>query len=162
MAQPRFQRARAHRFERYTAGTITLNSTSWANMPGFGTLTLEGQVGDVIEVGLNCNVANEAVAALLDVVSSVSGAPTNSVGTGGAALTSTTGDGIRGWVSAASVTTTVGPPAFYTLQSGDISSGQVTLRLRYRTSSAANKAIYSASDAGIFFYAKNLGPADPE
>lgn len=162
MSYPRFQRARAHRFERYTAGTITFNSTSWVNVPGFGSLAVEAQVGDVLEAGLQMAVENEAPALLLDAVTDVSGTPTNSFGTGGTAPTSTTGDGVIGWVVAAGLYGSPAGPAFYTVQPGDLASGVVTVRFRYRTTSAANKTAIASATRGQFIYVKNLGPADPE
>lgn len=160
MATPRFTRSRNHRFERYTAGTITLNSTSWADVPSISTKTVEAQVGDVLAAEVLFIYGSEGVNVYMGAVTSVSGTPTNSFATGGAAPTSTTGDEIRGWVGLDTGYTHIAGRCFYTVQAGDILAGQVTVRFRYRTGTAADKTIYSSTDSGIFFAVANLGPQD--
>ena len=161
MAYPRFQRAQAFRTYRRTSGNITLNSTTWANVDTGADLTIEAQVGDVIEVGINCIAGNEAVDAWMDVGFLVSAAINSSVGSG--EITTTTGDGILGWLIGNGVQDKPGPPAHKTLVAGDIdANGRVTARLRYRTASATAKTIYAGTANPFLFYAKNLGPADPE
>lgn len=49
----------------------------------------------------------------------------------------------------------------YTLNTGDISDGTVTLRLYYRQSSSTNRSLSAVSVLPFQVYAKNLGPADP-
>ena len=147
-----------HKFIR-NLSTLTLNSTSWANMPTIASLTIPAAVGDVLEALVETNVDTAASAVFLDAVTEVGGTPTNSFGTGGAALTSTTGDGVRGWVLPVNVSDRISGSAFYTVQSGDISGGNVTVRFRYKTSIATARSIYGDSTAGSFFSVKNLGPA---
>jgi len=115
-----------HKFIR-NLSTLTLNSTSWANMPTIASLTIPAAVGDVLEALVETNVDTAASAVFLDAVTEVGGTPTNSFGTGGAALTSTTGDGVRGWVLPVNVSDRISGSAFYTVQSGDISGGNVTV-----------------------------------
>jgi len=138
-----------------TAGSLTLNSTSWANVPSVSQLTLTGvAVGDIIEVGLSAVWDVQAVEAVLDVATWVSSAAVNAIsGAGGAS-----GQGIVAWRSAY-VTTNIGVVGggyLYTLVSGDISGGNVVLQLRYRTLTAANKTLYASTDLPLHFYAKNL------
>lgn len=135
---------------------IILNSTSWANMPTFGTLTIPANVGDLLKVHFNVHHSNEAVAALIDAVTEVSGTPTTSFTTGGAAPTGTTGVGVAGWRCDLSDDGAHGGDAYYVVQSGDIVSGAVTIRLRYRTGSAANKTLAGTASV-MFFSVENLG-----
>jgi hypothetical protein len=131
----------------------TLNNVAWTNVDTALDILLNGvQVGDVIEVSLNTRWNNENVFGRLDVATIVSGSSVNyfSSGTG-----TPLGDGIFGWTGQNSLYIYLGAPFRYTLQSGDISSGTVTLRLRYQTATAANKTLVRAP---IRFMAQNLGP----
>lgn len=140
--------------------TLTLTgSTSWANVPSIPTLSVVAAVGDVLEAEVQLNVDSAASAVWLDAVTEVSGTATNSFATGGAALTGTGGDGVRGWVIPASVSDRLSGPAYYTVQAADIVSGLCTVRFRYHTSVATDRVIYGAADAGSFFSVKNLGVA---
>lgn len=159
MTYPRFQRARDFKFLLQTAN-LTLTSTSWANMPTIAALTLGAQVGDVIEASFGAYHQNEAAYAWIDAVTEVSAAPVTSFGTGVAALTSTSGAGVGAWLAKTGVEGSIGGSAFLTLASGDLSSGTVTVRMRYRFSGSPNKVL-AVSGGGIVFAAKNLGPVDP-
>lgn len=150
--------AARHKFTR-TTSTLTFNSTSWANFPTIGSFTLAAAVGDVISAELLMNVDSATSVLFCDAVTEVGGTPTNSLGTGGAALTSTTGDGARGWVIPASTQWALAGAIYYTVQSGDISGGNVTIRFRYRTSTAVNRSNYGDSTAGSFFRVANWGAA---
>lgn len=160
MARPRFRQSRMHKVTRRTSGNLTLNSTNWANVDTGLDITLDAQVGDDIEVGINALAGTEAQILFLDVVSLVSAAPVNSFGKQGAVTTAPAPNGIAGWRGAASMETVLGSPVHKTLVAGDISSGKVTLRLRY--SVPGNKTLYAdGTNWTLEFWAKNLGPADP-
>lgn len=162
MAYPRYRAARSHKSFLRTAGNLTLNSTSWADLPTVGTtwdLVLAAQVGDTVEVGLSARIDSEAVELYLDVVTIVSAAAVTSVGN--QAAPSSTTRGVSAWTGIPSVVGKAAGSALYTLVSADISSGTVTLRLRYRTSSATNKVLNAVADYPLHFWGKNLGPADP-
>jgi hypothetical protein len=51
----------------------------------------------------------------------------------------------------------VGSSVQYVVQAGDISGGNVVLRLRYRTVSASNKTLYSSANIPLHWSVKNLG-----
>lgn len=161
MTYPRFQLARAFKFFNRSSGSLTLNSTTWANLPTIGTtwdVTLPAQIGDVIEVGVSGVWNNENVIGILDVATIVSSSVVNYFSTAGSA----TGSGVESWVGDALLAyVRIGGSFWYTLVSGDISSGTVTLRLRYRTGSASDKTLFATADNPLQFRAKNLGPADP-
>lgn len=162
MSYPRFALARSHKFFNRTAGSLVLNNnTSWVDLPTIGTswdITLAAQIGDVIEVGASGVWDNQAVLGFLDVCTIISGSAVNYFGTGG----DVGGSGIENWRGDASEAyDAIGGSFYYALVSGDISSGVVTLRLRYRTGSAANKTLYATTTNPLQFRAKNLGPVDP-
>lgn len=143
---------------RRTSGDFTLNNTSWANLDTGLDLTLAADAGDVIQVGISALVANEATALYLDVVTIVSSTVTNSFATGGAVNAS--GQGIMAWRGSASVEQAVGGPFWYKAVSGDISGGNVTLRLRFRTNTAVNKTLYAQTNLPLVFTAQNHGPVE--
>lgn len=143
---------------RYTTGSLTLNSTTWANVSGPTDIVLAADAGDVIQVSIACAVGNEATDLYLDVVTIVSAAVTNSFAQQGAV--SATSQGIMNWRSIPGTFNSPGGPFWYKLVSGDISSGNVTLRLRYRTSSATNKTIFAGTDTAFSFFARNHGPVE--
>ena len=160
MAYPRYRAARAHKVFTRSTGDLTLNSTTWADLPTIGTTwdaVLAAQTGDVIECGVSAFWNAEAVVGHLDVATIVSAAAVNYFATAGGA----SGYGVPNWAGIANAQSNAGGPYLYTLVAADISSGTVTLRLRYRTSAASNKTLYAQSILPLQFYAKNLGPADP-
>lgn len=138
-----------------------MNGTTWADLPTIGTTwdaVLTAQVGDVVEVGMSARLESEGVIAIFNVHTIVSAAAVNGVGGG---VTGTTGVGISSWTMPPSNNFVTGGPAWYTLVAGDLSSGTVTLRLRYRTFTAANRTLDANTGNPLSFMAKNLGPMDP-
>ena len=142
---------------RRTSGSVTMNSTNWANVDTALDLTLGAQVGDVIEVILSAFSGNEAVAFGLDAVTVVSGSPVTSFATNSAVVPATH-EGIQAWGGVFSAYNNHGGSAFLTLASGDISGGNVVIRLRYRTQLATNKTLFALTTLPLVFAAKNLGP----
>lgn len=133
---------------RRTAGNYTLNSASWANVDTGLDLTLAAAAGDVIEYAINGLWGNEAVAVALDVECTASGTKWGGGGTG-----------LVGWRGPVSVENPVSGSAFRTLVAADVSSGNVVLRLKYKTDSAANKTLYGTTNEPLDLVARNLGPA---
>ena len=159
MAYPRYQAARAHKSFTRTAGNLSLNSTTWADLPTIGTTwdaVLAAQTGDVIEAQINVATGNQAVACYLDVVTVVASTATNHFAAGGA-----TGTGVPSWTGQGALYDFVGGSWCRTLVAADISAGTTTLRLRYRTASAAVRTLFATTDNPFQFTVKNLGPADP-
>jgi hypothetical protein len=131
-------------FENYTGGNRTLNSTSFADVGGVKDLAVAATAGDLLGIYVSATFGNESVAVGLDMTSIVSAAPVNYISGNGSG-----GFGIGGWRGPSGIQHAVGGMVFYTVVSGDISSGNVTLRLRYLTSSATNKTIFAGGGGNL-------------
>lgn len=144
---------------RHTASNLILNSTSWANFPTIGTMTLTGvAAGDWIEININALVNNENVAVQLDVVSEVAAVAVNSFGKRAAALTGTTNeDCIPGWFLSAAATVLLTGGIVYQLQAGDLTGSTVIMRMRFRTTTATNRTVFGAAADPFLVWAKRLG-----
>lgn len=163
MAYPRFQRARAFRTLSYAGADISLNQSNITDLLAAGALDLqiEAQVDDVIEYGLNAYVAATAEHVAFDVYTVVAGAPVNPFGMGlsnGLAGNA----GVPGWYceNVAEVRLLTGP-IHRTMVAGDLETGKVKVRPRYAKVNT-NARVIPTSARGLYLYAKNLGPADPE
>lgn len=157
---PRFQRSRAFKQTRKTSGdTVCTGSTSWTDVDTGTDMTLLAAADDVIEYGINGLWSSSAVDAYLDVFTLVSSAAVNSLSSGAAPNNSHEGAG--GWRGESGLTYPIGGSIWYVVQSSDVSSGYVTLRLRHRESAATNKTLYSTATNPLHLFAANLGPADP-
>ena len=135
-AAPQLASRRATR----TSGSIVANSTAWANLDTGLDLTVPALAGDFIEVSVNGVWLSEAVAVYLDAVTLVAGAPVTSLAQGIAPTA--TGSGVWGWRGDSGAQKTIGGGIGYALQAGDVSGGNVTVRLRYFTATATNKTLY--------------------
>lgn len=155
MAFPAFIPARNHDFKSRTSASITLNGTSWANVDTGLDIVLDANVDDVIYYGFVGVIGNEAVDTYFDVATIVSAAVVNYFG--GSAETAT-GEGVSAWWSASGTKLAIGGEAPYTIVSGDLSSGTVTLRLRYRQASATNRTLLATTTSRLRVYARNFGP----
>lgn len=149
-------------FNRYarakrTAGSLTLNSTVWANVDTGLDLTLNAVAGDVIEYGISSSSPSAAVDLYMDVVTVVSGSPVNSFGFDAAPANPTTSFGIAAFYAPPSMYAIISGSFFRTLVSGDISAGTVTLRLRYATGTATNRTLNAAASLPTEVWARNLG-----
>lgn len=162
MSYPRFQRSRDFKFFQRTAGNLTVNSTTWADLPTIGTTwdaVLPAQAGDVIECGLVAFVAPSGTTyTIMDVASIVAGAAVNYWGGWSGA---STGWGVQAWLGVNTVGHSKGGSVMKTLVAGDLSAGTVTCRLRYRTDNAANQTLCGDAIQPLQFWVKNLGPMDP-
>lgn len=163
MAYPRFQRARAFKYARRTSGVVSVTSSSAYQDVDTGLdITLNCQVGDVLEAVVSAlgDTGGGASEICMEAVTIVSATPTNAFSTG--AAPAATNSGVLGWMMTRSQYSGVGGSAFYTVQSADIVSGLVTVRLRARllTGTTARNIICDANDP-LMFGVKNLGPVDP-
>ncbi len=140
---------------------MSLTSTTYAelaaatNGPGTGgfDLTIAAQVGDDIEAGFHCNLNSAAVETIFDVATMVSGSPVNYM-MGGSSIT------FHGWYANGGVNVSLGEPAHYTVQAGDLAGGLITLRPYYIDSVATARVVLTNVTSRFEFYAKNIGPAD--
>lgn len=138
-----------------TSGNVTLNSTTWADVDTGLDLPISAAAGNWLAISLSARFLNEAVHCGLDVATIVSAAPVNYVsgsGGGGAAY-----NGLQGWFGPASQYAMAGPTVLYQVQAGDVAAAAVTLRLRYRTLSAANKTLDADTNNPLLFMAVNHG-----
>lgn len=160
MSYPRYLRSRQMVKARRTSGNLTLNSTSWANVDtGIDLVLDEVQVGDELVAGISGLAGNESVSLYLDVVTVVSSTPVNSFAKAGAVEASPGVEGIQAWrADGASFLAVGGLSMPYTVVSGDLSSGSVTLRLRYATSTATNKTLRAQTNNPLDVWAWNTGP----
>lgn len=147
---------------RRTAGNITLTgTTTWSDLTTIGTtadLTLNASTGDVVEAGVFALFGVDNVAACLDVITVVGSTKTNSLTTGGAVPANFTAFSGSGWYSVGGSFESLTGSLFYVLQSGDISSSTVKLRVQYAMASATNRLIHGSSANPFLFYARNHGP----
>jgi hypothetical protein len=137
---------------RRTSGDVSMNSTTWANFDTGLDLVIAAQAGDVLLVDVSGHYNSEAVGGILDAATIVSGSPVNYIsgGAGGAS-----NRGVLGWYGPGA-SASVGAAIQYVVQSGDISGGNVTLRLRYRTTSASVKTMNATSDIPFQWSVVNL------
>jgi hypothetical protein len=158
MAYPRFRRARAHKFVTKTGGNYSTTSTTYVSVDTAADLTLDAQAGDVIECGLSAIAtdASATVALSVDAATIVSNAIVNYVSGAGS-----TGGGVMAWSIRLGDFHTAAGSAMYQLVSGDIASNLVTVRLIYKASSATGRGLQANATNPLHFWAKNLGPVDP-
>lgn len=147
------------KYTRYTGGDISLGTTtgSWINLQNALDITLPAKAGDVIECALSLYAGNGATEVWLDVVTIVSSSPVSSLANGGAATSSPPFYGVPSWRLISGVNDKTGGPARMTLVSGDISGGNVTLRVRYTIGDAVARTVFASSNYFIQFQATNLG-----
>jgi hypothetical protein len=158
VSYPRHRLARAHKFFHRSAGNLTLASSTWADLPTIGTTwdaVLAAQGGDTIEAGISGVLGSENVQMHFDACTVVAGTVVNYFASGTAS-----GAGTLAWLGEGAHTTNIGGSAMRTLVAGDLSAGTVTLRLRYRGSSATSRTLYASSDLWFHFWVKNIGPVD--
>ena len=152
---------------KYTAGNQTLNSSNtWANLPGIGTtgdLVLNAAAGDVIEAVPSAILNSPNINIYFDAVTIVSSSPVNGFGRAGAVTTNTNGasdsQGFSGWYQpGTSADGTLQGSCYYTLVSGDISSGTVTLRMRYASGGVSTRLLIATVNNPFQWFVRNLGP----
>ena len=133
--------------------TTTGNGTAFYNVDTGLDLTLTGaEAGDVVEFTPGFFVGQQNNTIVFDVCTVVSGSPVNYFSGGTGIITDL---GIMGWFCINSVSQTVSGSTSYTLQSGDISSGSVTLRLQVRAANTTGRTISaSGNSTGLRVQAK--------
>ncbi len=144
----------AYAIVRYTTGDITLGSgTSPVVLSGPGDCVVAVATGDLLMVGLSARTTDtDADSLSMDAASIVSAAPVNYVSSlTGTPLTT----GIPGWYFGSSRVEAAGATHPYVVQAGDISGGNITLRLYYRVS-GTGKVLGASSTVPLVFWVKNL------
>ena len=135
---------------------IAMNSVVWANLAGPADLVVAAASGDVVECSLSALFSNEAADGYIDAVTIVAGAPVNSFAINAAPVN--TSQGIMGWRGTGGVYCNAAGNFFRVLTAGDISGGNVTVRLRYRTGAATVRTMLGSADFPQVFACRNHGP----
>lgn len=150
----------AHKFATRTAGSLTLDQTAITDV-GVSDIALNAVAGDTIEYGIMGVVGSAATAKVgFDVYTIVAATPVNPFGAGlSASLAST--QGVPGWfvTDTLNAEINVRGSAMYTVVSGDISGGTVTLRLRYAKANATARTFFATANVPLQVWAKNLSAA---
>lgn len=140
-----------------TSGFITLNSVTWTDVDNTLDIVIAAVTGDWIEVGVSGFWFNGATNGYLDACSVVAGAPVNMWGSN--AAPDNNFRGVSAWTGVASREDAIGGSVIREVLAGDLSGGNVTLRLRARTGVAVNKILGADGSGGfpLIFWARNLG-----
>lgn len=132
-----------------TAGSYTVNGTSYVDLDTSTDIVIAAAAGQWIEVGATVAWQNEATYGFLDVIT-VAGS--NYISGAGSA-----GHGVTSWVGATSQLARTGGSIIYRVVSGDISAGLVTLRFRVKTLAASNKTLLAVANDPLVLWARNIG-----
>lgn len=142
---------------RLTSGDVTISATTAvaaSSVSGLADLTLAAASGDTLLIGASGRCANTtAIALKLDVGTLVSAAIVNFVSSASGTAAS---NGLSAWLIAASESNDFGPVVPYVVQSGDISGGNVVLRLIAWLASSSRVLSASTSNP-LMWWAMNLG-----
>lgn len=142
---------------RLGSGDVTITATTnvyASNVTGLSDLTVAAASGDTIMVGLSARCANTTAAAMkFDVCTVVSAAAvnflSNATGTGAT-------NGVSAWLIASGESNVASGTIPYVVQSGDISGGNVTLRLTCFVS--ANRVLSATTATNpLMWFAYNMG-----
>lgn len=139
---------------RYTSGSVTMNSATWATVTTSLDLTLPAATNDRLKYTPNVLIQNEAFEAKFDVIATAS-----STAWGQNSAESASNYGATGWYSAVSQALGLSGGLIRALVSGDISGGNVVARLRYAQSSGGNKTFLATSAIPALVMLENMGPA---
>lgn len=137
---------------------VSAVGTSWGAFVSDGSwdVTVDAAAGDVIELGLNAVWNPAAVYRNVDIATIVSGSVVNWVSTGTGSHTG----GIDGLFQGnTNDYMPVSGDTYYTVQSGDVSSGQVTFRVYGKVSSGTLALLSSSTALALFWASKVVGSA---
>jgi hypothetical protein len=133
-----------------TTGDLGLNTITWTDMPGGFTITLPAAAGDIVQAGVSYYTAGGNYL-YMDAVTVVSGSSVNNLSLGVAETS--TGNGVQTWCGLPGENV-VGGVIAYQLTAGDVSGGQVTLQLRYRTETTVYKSVSGLANAPFTIWAR--------
>lgn len=166
MTYPRFLMARGHKSAVRTSGNISMGTTSWTNLDTGLDITIHATVGDVLlamcEFQVLCASGNDV---FFDIATVVAGSPVNyfSLGTSSQANRGLPSMYVGNFLT--NVAFSLSGLASYPVQSSDLVSGSVTLRLRYKNNGPTPTLTLYADNGATYTPARwrvwNLGPVDP-
>lgn len=137
-----------------TSGDLSLNSTTWADADTGLDLVIAAVTGDWVEVGLSAVIGAAVVTLALDAVSVVAGSPVNNWSKDGAEGAAELG--VQGWLGFSGAFSNATGSVIKQMAAGDLSGGNVTIRLRFRTTAAVAKAMNANTNQPLIFWAHNL------
>lgn len=138
------------RISSYTTGTLTLTSTSWADVGGPADLAIAAVAGNIVLISVNGHWGNEATIGFLDVSVVASGNAVSGI------AFSATSQGVGSWRGASGAQQPIGGMIPYVVQPADVVAGVVTFRLRGRTNTATNKTMIASANQAMVLAGVNL------
>lgn len=136
----------------YTGGDITFNNTTLSAVSGPTDLVVAASAGDVLMVGLSARCPNSTAQSMtFDFATIVSASPVNYV----SPASGTPVNVPTPWYIGSADQGSVNGPFPYVVQGGDISGGNVTLRLYARSS--GSRVIAAAAAQPLVTWVTNLG-----
>lgn len=136
----------------YTGGDITFNNTTLSAVTGPTDLVVAAATGDVLFVGMSARCPNSTAQSMtFDFATIVSASPVNYV----SAASGTPVNVPTPWYIGSADQGSVNGPFPYIVQAGDISGGNVTLRLYARSS--GSRVIAAAAAQPLITWVKNFG-----
>lgn len=150
-----FNHGRGRSVATRTAGNLSLNSTAWATASTTLDLTLAAAANDRIAAHLSAAGSTGSVDLGLDAIA------TNS-GTHFSGVSGNNAFGCMSWYihgTTAAAEPTAGGINVRTLSTGDVSGGNVIVRLRYKTGSASARTVNASTTKPLRFEAWNFGVA---
>ena len=158
MPYPRFQRSRSHKFALRSTGDVAITSTSFTVVDGGMDLTLDVQPVDVVELGVSLAAAHNTASGLIafDVGTLVAGSVVSRV--------SGNTEGVSGWRESRAATAELVPISgsyLYVVTGADMVGTTATFRLLARTNTGTLTVYADGAARRLQFWARNLGPVDP-
>jgi len=143
--------------EHESAGDITVNDTAAGSFSDVnatvGDVVVAAVTGDLLMIGLSTGSGSSGNSMRIDVASIVSAAAVNF-------LSSRTGTpatlGVTAWFCHGSAAINISGEVPYIVQAGDLSGGNVTLRLCAWVS-GSTRALQASSNSPLIFWVRNLG-----
>lgn len=134
-----------------TAGTLSTTSTSFGAMDTALDLTLTAATGDKLLLMMSALWSSNAEVGQARVVTRVGGANVNDTTPGSGT------NGVSGWRGLASAFASVGGGILYTVVSGDVSGGSVTLRWEWKSEGGTLKNMFATTAWPLIVAAVNFG-----
>lgn len=142
------------------AGNTTFSNDVWAPVTLHKAVKVAAVAGDVLEIGFSGFVTNEASWLYLEACTWVSSAIVNYCSRQVAGGTGSTGFGVISWATPPSAYGNPAGSIFYTVQAGDISGGQVEIKLHGRLAAGVTtptKSLFGTGGHNPYLTVKNLG-----
>ncbi len=141
-----------------TSGDLSLTSTTWADVDNDLDLVIPAEAGDVLLLGMNAVAANANVSVWFDAHTIVAGTPVNATFFRAAPTPDAYPGGgyATSWFAMGGEYDSIGPPFTYPVQAGDISGGNVRLRLRAIENIATARVVRANPSNPLRFWVVNL------